>query len=352
MTRHLNHLIWILPALTGIVGYGLGHRIPAAAAQPPPTAIPEVRDLRSKNARVALASVPDQLKTERERHAQRLATLTPVEIRLRLLALTAPKGPDVDIFQRLSFWEERNDLIEALAHQEGAEAATWMQDQLPHLRHLYMEAWAQLDPEAALDFVVHSQRPTPCSMQTLEEVLDMRARSGAAALREAIDEIPWYLFDPSNEHDAEMPGMVPGSDMVIDPSEMPAEAADGDEARNRMWLESGAARLIAERGIPVPEALSQWFEVDPQRALSEWIDWPRRPEVSASDDLLHMLGGHLASAEGIEALRDSFRQTAPATAAALKQTLQQLATDPDSQHPEIRQFTGEDFSAPLPPDGE
>ncbi|MDB6080047.1 MAG: hypothetical protein JWO82_3794, partial [Akkermansiaceae bacterium] len=307
MTRSWNHPMWVLPLLSAAAGYGLRAGDPAAAAPPRQAAARTERSLSLADARAALESVPARFEEEKAQQAERLATLTTGEIQQRLRMLLEERAAIGVANERyMDLRQEQLDLLASLARQDGAAGAGWIQGNLPILRHLFMDAWAHEDAGAALNFVIHTDFPRPCAMSTLMELLDGQAKAGGAALTAAIAQVPWYLFDPSNREDAEsLYSVFSGTDLVFDLSKFDFNPGS-DEAR-AVWLESGAARAVAERGVPVDGALRSWFELDPSRALAEWVTWPQvSPGGSSSSNFWMMISDRLATPEGIETLRNSF----------------------------------------------
>lgn len=344
MKRHWNHLVWLLPLLTGIAAYALRPVDPGFAAQPRQKDARSERSLSLPEARAALEAVPARFEEEKTQHAARLPTLTTGEIQLRLQLLTGQRAA-------IGVWSERGmelrqeqlDLLASLARREGAAGAVWIQENLPVLRHLFIAAWGDQDAHAALEFVIRSDFPRPCAMSTLMKLLDRQADAGGVALNNAINRMPWYLFDPSNRDEAESPEFMLHSCglwylKVFD-------FAPGSDETKRVWLESGAARAVAEHGIPCDEALRDWFELDPSRALEEWSTWPRPSlDENSSSDFRAMIDNPLSTPEEIESLRDIFRRVDPATAGKIRQALEELRGGDPPPHGVLMQFTGEDFS--------
>jgi hypothetical protein len=57
-----------------------------------------------------------------------------------------------------------------------------------------------------------------------------------------------------------------------------------------------------------------------------------------------MINDQLSTPEGIETLRDLFRQTDPATTVQIREALEELKGDGPLSPGDLRQFTGDDFS--------
>lgn len=177
-----------------------------------------------------------------------------------------------------SDWETVEDLqirlagaVHTLGWLQGKEAAAWLESLDPdfQLRFELMAGWAESDPDGAFQAVLTSSRQGPCSSETLMALLQQKAGAGDAVLNQACRDVPWELFRGVTD------------DPFDDGSFSLAEGSD-----LQPWIESSAARELADQGVRIGNLFSRWAERNPDQALAGALDWPR----SADSEVMQVLG--------------------------------------------------------------
>lgn len=271
--RTARHLMWALPLLTGVAGYGYGFvarpvETPSASAVSSASAV--VRPARYAGdpavlfAETLMAIDPPESSSP----PPTLSGLDSATLKQRLLELLASHGhPDLEAWAPPDpFLPEFYDLAQELGRQEGAAGLAWIEEHLPELRLSAMNAWAKQDPAAAFASIAASDRLNPCTSITLMELLGKQGEAGPDALLAALDRVPWHLF---TEDDPTDPFYPSGPRF-----ELPASTDV------RLWADSGALRHLAEEGIWIPGALGSLAKTDPALAMAEWS---ARPPTANSD---------------------------------------------------------------------
>ncbi|MDB6078565.1 MAG: hypothetical protein JWO82_2312 [Akkermansiaceae bacterium] len=149
------------------------------------------------------------------------------------------------------------DAATALGKKEGEAGLQWISENLPPLYQAAMNGWAEVEPDAAFEKVVASQRLNPCSSKALTGLLLRKAGAGPETLATAVERVPWQLFLTAGTGQ-------PGS-LVFDP-----EVPDVDI---RPWIESGVLRKLADQHVGLEDLFTVWSGQDPGGAIAGWVAW-------------------------------------------------------------------------------
>jgi hypothetical protein len=162
-------------------------------------------------------------------------------------------------------YEELESAAYQLGRRERAAGCEWIAEAAPELRLLVFDAWAHEEPEAAWQAIVRSERQPPCDINTLMMMLGKKAQESPHALKQACLEVPWDLFQYCDERTF---------DFRVDRNFTSFEPQMSYGHDVQVWLESGAARTLAEKGVPVQGFFEIWSEREPVAALKAWSEWP------------------------------------------------------------------------------
>jgi hypothetical protein len=301
----LNHAMWIMPLLVAV----LANRWPSVVRQQQqrlPTAISEKRqeiERQRRDISTVFAELDLSITEAAKQRQAKIDTLTVGQLRQLLLELDALPTPD-DFQKQEAIYQEACQLAERLGREEGAAAVEWTNRHIPGVRESALFGWAAKQPDRVFDFITASQRAHPCSASLLMDLIDRQSHGDPIALAAVAARVPWQLFDPASERGFD--------DLTIPVGE------------SQTWMDSGVARSLVERGLRVSGLFGQWYEKDPQQALSTWADWPGSVD-SRTYDLEEILGPQSDSEERAKQLMQAVNQADPATRNKMAETLEQIA---------------------------
>ena len=258
---------WLLPPLLALAGYlGADAVLPAssvanarqtAAGQREPRPRVTVEEALENSPFIPsrdleLAQVPD------EELKERIVTLG--------TALAALQRDDEDFYANDEYLQLRiYDTIHELVRRQKAAACSWIEQSVPELRLIAMDSLATADAEIAWQAIVSSKRRPPCDVSTVTRMLHERAKTDPGSLKQACLQVPWDLF---RYCDFTQFRFRADYRPTIDSFSIPYRE---DPAP---WIESGAARALAEQGMPLEGFFQEWSRRDPIKALEAWGDWP------------------------------------------------------------------------------
>ncbi|WP_035614110.1 hypothetical protein [Haloferula sp. BvORR071] len=293
----MRRSLWIIPPLLGIAAY-FAAAAKSGSGDVPPLATPgksqERREAPTRgDVSAALAEFKQEWEVQQKQRASENATLSAAVLRDKILALkrtyeALPEDTDWDTSE--DFQARMAAAAHELGRLQGGDAAAWIEGIDPELRFAVMAGWAESDPDAAFKAVTASERRGPCAITTLMELLQKKAGAGNAALALACSEVSWELFrdlpgDPFGENSLEI-------------------AVTADAAP---WIESGAARALAEQGVRIDNLFTRWAGTDPSHALVAALDWPR----SSDSEILKVLGVGLKDSAKCDEIRRSLEGLPP-----------------------------------------
>lgn len=252
----LRPFLWMLPLAAGLGAYWL-------AAGPPPDAeaggaeVLQGRRLESHPISTlgALEEEIQQIRTASSRPAaEQFPQDVPTgDLKERILALWRKH-------EASGHWRERDRLFRQLVAavrrlgEQGGTHLAWMKENHPEGIPYFMDAWAEKDPGAALDHITSSTEPRPCSRETLMKALAKEGMDHPGGFLERVNAVPWenFLF-------------------TDDPFGRSLQVGSKEEAG--LWIDSGAARALLERGVEIGGLYTQWAERDPGAAMQAWSEW-------------------------------------------------------------------------------
>jgi len=275
--RFSNHLMWVLPLVTGVVVYGLAvrQRDAGQAVERKATVSrePTVRDLKE-----ALTELEEAEDSHRENLAKEVKDLSGEELRQRLTLLMEAKQHTKSGDQWRAVAHECDVLAREIGGREGEAGVHWLLENLPGAYNEGMTGWAAAHPDAALAYVIASDLPKPCSNKVIIQLLNQRIADGGDALKDAVEQVPWEKFDRNHRDD------LYGSDYVGDGEPVMGLKIPDEPELKAVWQSSGALRIMAEQGVDMRDAFDGWFERAPEEALTEWASWPWPPVYPESVD--------------------------------------------------------------------
>lgn len=266
---------WLIPPLLGLGAYLLaGAGAPwsstdqAAPSARTETKLPRVHGIKDLSAELQrLEEEWQRQETAKDQHAREntdpFSKPDGAALRARLMELMEQAkslGEDSDREAREAIGEKITQALRDLARSEGGDALAWVEEHLSDGRLIFMDSWAEVDPEGALQAVIASKRKPPCTYETLSQLLQSRAKDSPSSLREACDRVPWELFCHTDAH--------------MDPFEESTGMALPEGADPGPWLKSGAAEAMAKQGVTITNLFSLWARHDPEQALARLEDWP------------------------------------------------------------------------------
>ncbi len=257
--------LWLLPPLLAWIGFAVA-RLGHPSQGDVPTSH-HAQNRRETSARTdvsrAIAEFQEEWSFLQRSQEDRIEELSNADLRaelLRLLQIRKGFTDDTDWETTESSSERIFALAAELGRRERSAALKWVEETAPDLRGAVMAGWAEADPDAAFQAVVTSTRNEPCDLGTLKELLQRRAEQGNDALKRACLEVPWELF----------------RFRLSDPFSQGISLSDDDAVAP--WIESGAARALAQEGVHIDNLFYLWGRHDPEAALEAWEDWPNRGE--------------------------------------------------------------------------
>ncbi|MCW1916307.1 hypothetical protein OJ996_22145 [Luteolibacter sp. GHJ8] len=287
---------WIIPPVLGFAAYLLSAEQDGAAGG---DAVQAAETRRGTGTRTDAGVAVEEFQQEwaarkKEVEAQTLA-LSNEALREKILVLRKAflaLGDNAEWGETEQLHRLLGDAVRELGKREGAAALAWAVEISPELRVWVMEGWAKGDPEGAFQAVIQSEKLAPCSDWTLVELLKGKAAAGDAVLAQACRDVPWELFLDSRSD--------PFADGMLNLSQDEIEDA-------RPWIESGAARQLAEEGILIGGLFTKWSEMDARGAMENVLDWPGGREA----DMLLVLGPGLKDQGKLDELRGLLEELPP-----------------------------------------
>ncbi|MCW1916502.1 hypothetical protein OJ996_23140 [Luteolibacter sp. GHJ8] len=311
----MKRRLWLLPPLLAVAGYLSSDAVVAAKQSGDRKEVAKGRE-REERPRFTMEQAMEELSGDYQANPGVIIEEVPEEdLKQRLLSLGKLREDqsqvDRDYYRQKDYYEMEYrlaayELVERI-QREGVE---WIEQNLPDLRLIAMQAWAMADPEAAWQAIIHSKRQPPCDPFTLMEALKNRAKANDGTLKQACLEVPWELFSYC-DYDA--------VGLRVDPRMYPHHVVSfysSDELAP--WIESGAAQAIASQGLELHGFFESWSRDDAPAALRAWPDWPATS--SHARDFAAMLemyaDGETPNAEIVKILEEySPEQRAKAAAA-------------------------------------
>ncbi|MDB6079313.1 MAG: hypothetical protein JWO82_3060 [Akkermansiaceae bacterium] len=268
--RFLKSFLFLgLPLLCGVAAYGHARMAErgSAAAQGPGSGretrevrgAPKFKDveaaLYAASERANAAGPPDEAAEEKPQD--------PAALRKALLEDAVKNGNPDGNERRDGFnFNDSADLVTALVKLEGKAGVEWIESNLPVVYALTaMNAWADLDMDAAFDHVTTSHRRPPCSPSLVSRLLDHKAEAGPEALREAAAKIPWENLPLGETRDGEL-ALMPDTLYLYNVEHFAA------------WRDSGVLRTLAKQGVQFGDIFDSWSALDADEAVREWAIWP------------------------------------------------------------------------------
>ena len=287
--------LWLIPPLLGIAAYfaagaGVGARSSRGSGPEEGKLVHE--SPKRSDVAAALGEFEQEWQALKKETSTEDTRLTVTALRDKIVALKKALEalPDDTDWSTIEDFRERlSAAARELGKREGSKALAWAETIDPELRLDVMSGWAEADPDAAFEAVVACKRLGPCHGGTLTTLLLGKAAAGNAALAEACRQVPWELFLD-----------MPGDPFREGPLHLPKEADI------KPWIESGAARELAEEGMSIPYLFDRWAQMDAPQALEAALGWPRTSEAG----IMQVLGVGTKN----EAKRDeirSFLETLP-----------------------------------------
>lgn len=290
-------LRWIIPPVLGLAAYLVSAKQNEVAAggdaTKPVEARREIGTLM--DAGLALEEFQKEWEARQKEVKEQTMALSNADLREKILALRKAYlalGENADWGESERLHRLYGDAVRELGKREGGAALAWAMEVEPELRNWVMEGWAKGDPEGAFQAVISSEKLAPCADWTLVELLKGKAAAGDVVLAQACRDVPWELFLDSRTD--------PFADGILNLAQDEIEDA-------RPWIESGAARQLAEEGILIGGLFTKWAELDARGAIENVLDWPRGREV----DLLLVLGPGLKDQDKLDELRGLLDELPP-----------------------------------------
>ncbi len=308
MKSHPRFLLWLIPPLAGLAGYGFTPRSVEAA-----DAVAGGR-LAERRATYTLHNIEgfvDGVKeagqqTSNPATEQFPGDVTDADLKARLLLLKQQQKTN-------NPWEDGFRLdsqIGAIVRHLGEQGEThlaWMRENHPEGLPYFIDAWSRKDPRAALDHVISSPSPGSCPHATLMDALHQVGKDDPYVFLEYVKSIPWqnFLFtdDPF------------GSRSHVERKE---DAA--------FWIESGAASLMLEQGVEISGVFGHWAEQAPEAAMQAWMDHGDPASDASISALQAMLHVRSLTPDQSKSLDEAFSQMDEASLARVRTAWTALET--------------------------
>jgi hypothetical protein len=277
----MGKLAWCVPPILGFLAFAaMKARTPAAEVDSETLVAAEVSLVHAAPSEVV--SAVERAEHEQKAAAAASARIFPdddealkaefVKFRQRLLSFHASKNwPAYN-----SHYERYHQMGLELGRRLGTDAKAWILEVEPACLVWVMEGWAETDPTGAFQELAGSDRHRPCSEELLIKLIE--AQKDGAGMKAAVHEVPWHLFDGMVYHPS-----LDGSTTEGREAHLPQDANFGD------WIESGAARAMAENGVQFRLFFFQWAKQDPGQALAHWETWPDERPQAAKARLIEIL---------------------------------------------------------------
>ncbi len=259
-----GNFVWALPVPLGVAAYFMATASGTDVVETPPSINSTVaarQPRRDVGDHAAVASL--LLETLREWHQLEEArspdytNYSQEDLRWEILRLKQEAEKVADDWGKS---EALKNQLHACAHALGmtsrGDALKWIETNSPAALQAFVAGWAEQEPAEVLRYISAAEEPHPCYPSTLMSLLGDQASAGPEAMLTAAQQVPWELFR-LNPDPFENPGLAIGEDTDLAP-----------------WLESGAARWLAEEGVRLDDLFSLWGKTDPAGALHGWAEWP------------------------------------------------------------------------------
>ena len=291
-------LLWFLPVLAGAAAYSLTPGPPTDTAAMRSSERPRSKEPASPII-ARLEDFETQLREfEAESNKPVPQSLTAADLKEQILQLREKLGPSSPAaVDRRRLWRLLN-AAESRLGEMGGDHLDWMKEHHPEGVLRFMAAWADKDPAAVLGYIKSSGTFSPCTHQTLMSVLGRLGSVDPGSFLETVKSVPWDRFLFPHDSLSRM--------QVASAEEVP------------LWVESGAARLLLEQGVPVYGLFTPWAKQDPAGALQAWNEWGDPRSNASVDALREILAARTVKPENAAELEESFSQLDEASLTRLK----------------------------------
>ena len=309
----LETLIWGIPLPIGLAAYLWTASHAVAPRQEAPGQQTTARE-RAPRRDITSADGIDRMFAEiqiagqarDEAGLKELSGLSEAELKEEIAALikllTTP-GNEPDPFGDNSAYMRLIAAGEALGAKAGFAGVSWMEGNYPDEPMLYqscVSGWAEAEPEAVFRYICDSKTANPSSPATLMQLLK-RYADNPSNFRHQVERVPWELFTNLT---------------VMDPFSQGVYLPDEDVG---IWIESGAARSLAEQGFQFADLFSRWAAADLPAAIAGWSDWTTTGNDKYSQPLAEILSQQFPLTDGPETLTAELGKMDTETAAKFRE---------------------------------
>lgn len=271
-------LLWVLPLMAAATGYFLKTAWPVKTKDPIGAVTVQVEE-KSVAQVTDLGELHEGLYSIK--HDLPFANSDEAELKRYILVLSekyAPLAKKVygvgGIGMTSSFKPEEREIITttrrlgdrlgaaiSMLAKNGNSNLEWVRENSPQDLDLYCSIWAGFDPKGVWDMILSSKEGVrPCAMRTMLGVIFQLSDNDPTVFLSMVEAAPWKSFsqDLGDEID------VGGADKLD------------------LWIKSGAARYLTEKGVLISRFYDTWAAKDPDAAIAAWKAWSEpSSEISA-----------------------------------------------------------------------
>ncbi len=300
MKSRQRFLLWLVPPLAGLAGYGFTPSATEAADAAAGTRAAERKATYTVNQLDGLVDGLREARLQASKPAgeQFPQDVTAGDLKARLLLLKQQQETN-------NPWEDGFRLdgqITAIVRRLGEDGEThlaWMRENHPEGLPYFIDAWATKDPRSALDHLISSPSPGLFAHATLMDALHKVGKDDPSAFLEYVKSVPWQNFLFSD-----------------DPFSSRSHVERKEDAA--LWIESGAAVLMLEQGVEIGGVFGPWAEQAPDAAMQAWME-NGNPTSDDSIAALHaMLNVRSLTPDQSKALDESLSHMDDASLARLR----------------------------------
>jgi len=270
MKSRPRFLLWLVPPLAGLAGYGF---TPRAADAADAAAGQRAAERKATYTVHHLDGLVDGLKEARLQASKPATEQFPQDVtdedlkaRILLLKQRLETTEDWEIGDRIH--RQIASIVRCLG-DEGETHLAWMRENHPEGLPYFIDAWAIKDPRSALDHLISSPSPGSCPHSTLMDALHKVGKDDPQAFLEYVKSVPWQNFLFSDDPFGSRSYVERKEDAVL-------------------WIESGAAPLMLEQGVEISGIFGPWAEQAPDAAMQAWME-KGNPTSDASIAALHAM---------------------------------------------------------------